>query len=149
MFKLITSGKRWLIFDDYQIEVAPYHLTIHTNMADTDLYINGDQVGTARGADYSKKFGPLWPGEHEVKAVFHGEYTLAVEQSQSVTLYDQPEDVVSLEIAASYARIESSVEHAVVYVNGESTGRTVADFAGEIGPLLFDGKMTLAAEATF
>jgi len=146
--QLVEDGKEFLLFDRYIIEVQAYYMTLHTNLAETELLIDGDEVAVAREDEYSKRFGPYWPGEYDVKAVFAGEYT-TLTQSQAVKLYDERETDVVLQIEAGFVQIDSEIDEAIVYVNGESTGRTVSDFDGIIGPVTFDGQITLHAEAEF
>lgn len=147
--RLVADGKHWFIYDAYRIEVAPYEIVVHTNMADVEVFVDDRPIGIARSDQLSFEAGPFWPGEYEVKAVYNGEFAV-LENKQEVELYDDRRAEVTLAIEASYAQIRSEIEDAVVYINGESTGRSVSEFEdGLLGPLLFDGKTTLQAEAEF
>lgn len=145
--KMVANGKV-LFYDQYVIEAAPYYVTISTNMKGTELFIGDVRVGTASSDDYREQFGPYWPGKYEVKAVYSGEFT-KLTASQQLRLYGQQELEVDLALTPSYVQFESGIQDAIVYVNGESTGRTVQDFDGRIGPLAFDGTTKLQAEAKF
>lgn len=147
-YRLIKSGKRWLLFDHYMIEVAPYYLTLETNMEDTVLYIDGEQVAVADEPGYSGRFGPFWPGEYVVEAVHKGEFT-TLRSSRTAELHDKQESEIHLGIAASYAQITAERLDAQVYVNGQPTGRSISEFSGVIGPVTFDGQITLQAEADY
>jgi uncharacterized membrane protein YvbJ len=144
---LVQNGK-FLVYDQYAIEVAPYYVTLSTNMEGAELFIGDTRLAAADSDDYKERFGPYWPGEYEVKAVYSGEFTKLAE-TKRVRLYGQQEQEVALELEPVYAQFESGIQDAIVYVNGVSTGRTVRDFDGQIGPLAFDGSTTLHAEAKF
>lgn len=147
-YKLVKAGKRWLLYDQYKIEVAPYYLTIETNMEDTILYIDGNEVAKADEPGYSDRFGPYWPGEYAVEALYQGEFT-TLRASHTAQLHDELEMEIHLGIAASYAQITSERNDAQVYVNGQPTGRSISEFSGVIGPITYDGQITLQAEAEF
>jgi len=144
---LAVAGK-FLVYDQYVIEVAPYYVTLSTNMEGAELFIGDTRLDKADSDDFKQRFGPYWPGVYEVKAVYSGEFTQLTE-TQQLRLYGEQEQEAHLELTPSYAQFESGVQDAVVYVNGVSTGRTIQDFDGRIGPLAFDGSTTLLAEAKF
>jgi len=144
---LVQNGK-FLLYDLYIIEVAPYYVTLSTNMEGAELYVGDARLATAASDAFRERFGPYWPGEYEVKAVYSGEFT-SLTETQQLRLYGQREQEAYLELKPSYAQFESGIQDAIVYVNGVSTGRTVRDFDGRIGPLAFDGSTTLHAEAKF
>jgi uncharacterized membrane protein YvbJ len=144
--QLKTDGKQWLLFDRYVIEVSPFYMTLYTNLEGTELHIDGKEAAVADRDDYSKRFGPFWPGEYEVEAVYAGEYT-TLRESREVELYSTKDEDVELTIEVGYVFLDSEVEDAIVYVNGKSTGRTVQDLSWELGPVSFDGKILLHAEA--
>lgn len=148
VLRLIKEGKEFFLFDRYMIEIPPYYMTLHTNLADTELLVEGEEVATARTDDYSKRFGPYWPGEYEVEAVYAGEY-VTLNQSKTVKLYEERDEDVYLQIEAGYVQMDADLADAVVFVNGVSTERTVSELDYILGPVSFDGSITLHAEAEF
>lgn len=145
---LVEDGRRLLMFSRYAIEVSPYYVTIHTNMEQTELVLDGKRQGTADREDYTAEWGPLWPGEYELAAIYNGEFA-KLEKVHTVELFSETYVEVRLTIDAGYLAVETAFEDAELYVNGEATGKAIADLEGAIGPFAFDGQSVLHAEIEF
>lgn len=69
LFEFKKTGKQWLLFDQYKIQVKPVYASLTTNHDDVQLKVNGKRVATSNSDDYSFKAGPLVPGDYQLSAV--------------------------------------------------------------------------------
>ena len=60
--RLVADGKHWFIYDAYRIEVAPYEIVVHTNMADVEVFVDDRPIGIARSDQLSFEVGPFLAG---------------------------------------------------------------------------------------
>ncbi|WP_338210211.1 zinc ribbon domain-containing protein [Lactiplantibacillus paraxiangfangensis] len=67
-FQYVKTGRTWLLFDKYQIQVKPLHVSLTTNHKNVQLSMDGKQVGIADSDDYDQKVGPLVPGDYTLSS---------------------------------------------------------------------------------
>jgi len=149
--QLKQQGKKWLIFDNYVVQVLPVYVDIHSTEDETDIFVNDQEVGQVN-SDNSEKIGPLLPGQYEVKAVVAGEYG-DVEQTQSLDFFEseevvETEESLDFNFSNHYLHLYSDNEDATVFVNGESTEKMVEDLS-TFGPVPLDGSVEVYAEKEF
>ena len=141
MVNLIHKGKKWLIFDQYVVQIDPMYINVTSTEDKTDIMIGKDKVGTIS----SKKedtFGPLLPGEYEIKAVVNGDYG-KVEQVKEINFSDKGASEANVEFSWSdyYIDLYSWYEDdAILYVNGKSTNKTLEEI-DMLGPIPMDGSV--------
>lgn len=142
---LKKSGKKWLLFDHYVVEVSPVFIVVTTDTDETTVSINNEKVGTIHEYD-EKKYGPYLPGEYVVKMTVDGGYG-AVEMSEEVSSssYFETKLHVDAYFADQYVSLYTNDEDAILFVNGKSTAKTIAEI-GELGPINIDGSIELYAE---
>mgnify|MGYP002478620238 FL=1 len=67
-FSYQQNGNKWLIFPNFQVKISPVYPAISTNHPNVDLKLNGSAIATSSGSTYTKKLGPLVPGEYTLEA---------------------------------------------------------------------------------
>ncbi|OLO42403.1 hypothetical protein BTR23_04065 [Alkalihalophilus pseudofirmus] len=146
LFKLEKANK-WLWYDRYMLRFYPIELTVFTNIAEADLWINGRELKNT-GQDNNSITTYILPGDYELKGEYKGEYgdletTNYIDASYA--LNNQLE--VPMLFESTELAISSNFPEAILFVNGESTGKTIENIT-TMGPLLTDGSITLHAERT-
>lgn len=66
-FHFKQTGRHWLVFKKYQINVKAVYPKITTNRDNTKVYMNGKKLYQASGKT-TKKIGPFVPGTYQLKA---------------------------------------------------------------------------------
>ncbi|WP_188453564.1 zinc ribbon domain-containing protein [Virgibacillus oceani] len=147
---MIKEGKKWLLFDDYQIIVTPMYLDLYMDTKDVELYVDGNKVGTSTGKDYHEEFGPFMPGIHEIKATFKNPYA-ASSVSDEVELFDSSESklVHTLELEAEEVTISSIYDDAALFVDGKKTDITVGPEEKSIGMFPTNESVSIYVEKEF
>ncbi|PAD34010.1 zinc ribbon domain-containing protein [Terribacillus saccharophilus] len=85
---LSKDGKKLLLYDNYEINVQPYYITLATAYKDTVLKVDGKEVGKADADDFEKTYGPFVPGTHEVSAALtHDMIEMAA--TENMNLYSE------------------------------------------------------------
>ncbi|MFP7495254.1 zinc-ribbon domain-containing protein [Terribacillus saccharophilus] len=85
---LSMDGKKYLLYDNYEINVRPYYITMATDYKDTVLKVDGHEVGTADKDAFEKTYGPFLPGTHEVAATLAHD-VVEMSTSESLDLYSE------------------------------------------------------------
>lgn len=137
-FTLRKTGKSFFLLDKYQFEVEGYFLELSCNESEISILVNEEEINT-KSSDGLIISGPYFPGYHRVKVTLESPYTnTSIEESVLLT-FDQVSDELNtvkhyISLPVDYVWIDSDIWDATVYINGESTGKTVADI-GVIGPV--------------
>lgn len=152
--ELVKDGKKFLLFDNYKLNLLPVYINVSTTYADTDILVNGEKIATADEEYFSDEVGPITPGVHTVKAVydtgfFHLDKETEVEASDpgiaSLVDLHLEGDNVSFDLSTNRYDQLSSVK---LYINGKETDYDLTE-ESRIGPLLTDGTMNASFEADF
>jgi uncharacterized membrane protein YvbJ len=99
---LSKDGKKFLLYDNYEINVQPYYITLSTDYKDTVLKVDETEVGEADSDDFEKTFGPFLPGSHVITAdLKHGMVELAAKEN--LDLYSEVTN------QQTYLQVESSI----------------------------------------
>ncbi|KAA0548386.1 hypothetical protein FZW96_07365 [Bacillus sp. BGMRC 2118] len=150
-FLNIEQDGGFLFFKNYKISVEAVYITIHTNMKDTVISMNGKEVGKTDKDQDKKTFGPFIPGIYEIEARLKTDVVDLVESKQVVLQQSQQEERVEL-----YAeQVELGLPHwlpaseVTLWVNGKEVQATIPKQGpATFGPVVTDGSMMIAAEAT-
>ena len=141
--RIITDGKKWLIFNSYVVDVQPYFIDVTTNQKTAEVTINGKSVGEI---NKKKTFGPYLLSDFKIKASYKGQYA-TVSKTKSI----DPADLgysnrlnADLDLRGNSVTIYSDQDDAILFVNGKSTGKKIADIE-DFGPVPVDGSMKLQA----
>ena len=142
---LKKSGKKWMLFDRYVVEVSPVFIVVKTDTDETTVYINDEKVGTI-DEDDEKKYGPYLPGEYTVKTTVDGGYGV-VETSEKVSSssYYETKLYADADFSNHYVRLYTNDDEATLVVNGKSTEKTIGEI-DKLGPIKLDGSIQLYAE---
>lgn len=72
--KFVNSGHKFLIFNNYKLEIKPIYPKVQTNQKNATLKINGKTVANKMNTTNPKKFGPYMPGDYQIQtaATVHG-----------------------------------------------------------------------------
>ena len=152
--ELIKDGKKFLLIDDYKLNLLPVYINVSTTYENTEIFVNGDKLATADEEYFSDEVGPLTPGTHTVKAVydtgfFHLDKEAEVEAADpgvaSLVDLHLEGDNVSFDLLTNNYDQLSSVK---LYINGKETDYDLTEDS-RVGPLLIDGTLNASFEAEF
>ncbi|MFC7321870.1 TcaA second domain-containing protein [Halobacillus campisalis] len=67
MLHVSNQGSKWLMFNDYKLQLTPENMEVFSTQSGVKLYLNNEQLGTLSKGTY--ELSGLPPGEHELKGV--------------------------------------------------------------------------------
>ncbi|MEG9295994.1 hypothetical protein V6B33_06015 [Mangrovibacillus sp. Mu-81] len=138
---LEKRGKKFLIYDNYDLVLQPFPMNIYTNYHDLRFYVDGKEIKPAAAEGDMITIGSFIPGEYNVKAVLKSDF-VELEKEADVNHIGPTDTDLLFEI--DYVQVHTNVEGASVFINDKDTGLKVnKDKTIEIGPLLTDGSMTV------
>jgi uncharacterized membrane protein YvbJ len=143
------AGKRWILFDDYELQVKRYMVPVQANFEGVRILVNGKEAGALDKVEDQLQVGPLLPGEHTIEAVYEGEYT-TLKKVEKLALFPLAgyEDKVELMLEGEYVNITSNNPDARIFINGVNIELKV-EGGQRIGPIAVDGSNTLFLEAAY
>ena len=141
------NGKKWVLFDDYAVQIQTFYTDIYSDVAKTDIFINDKKEATMD--DEEETFGPFLPGVYTVKAVVNGEFG-NVEQKLKIDTAEVEAETGSIEFDWSnyFVPVYSNHEDAILFVNNKSTDKKIGDVES-IGPVPLDGSVKIFAQKKF
>lgn len=141
------KGAKWVLFENYTIQIPTYYTDITSSMDNTEIYINDKKEGTLKGDN--ETFGPFLPGEYSVNAVVNGEYG-KVYEVQKMDTFDTEDQTQAIDFDWSdhYITLYSNYDDAILYVNNKNTKKQMGEL-NEIGPVPLDGSVKLFAQRKF
>lgn len=117
-FTYRSTGRRFLLFPKYQINVTPVYPTVTTNHAKTVISLDHHTVATANSDTYTKKLGALVPGEYHLQASGKvGSHQLTNSSDYHITS-DTTYDLELRTISATFNTVPAST----IYLNGKKVG---------------------------
>jgi hypothetical protein len=146
MFYLDYTEGKWGMGGKYRIAYQPSYANVYTNFKGTVIYLDGKEVATASGSDQTRLIGPLGPGEYKLRAAYMHEGKTYESDEITVSLPDKADELIDLKVKAAKIRFDSNYAGAELYLNGESTGKTIAELYGEEMLLATDGSVTAQAK---
>ncbi|MCY8920554.1 zinc ribbon domain-containing protein [Bacillus atrophaeus] len=145
------DGKSLLVFDHYDLKIAPVYFEVTSNYKNTDLYVNKEEAGSVKKADQAQTLGPYIPGEYTVSAKLKNDVVDLVKKEDIQAVGDNSFRVdLSLEADDVTFSLADDIKDGKgeLLINGKSIHKD--PFKSVIyGPLLTDGSMTAAVEAEF
>ena len=150
---LRKNGKKYFLYDNYEIVMQPFFVNISTNYGDVKIYIDDVELGVSTGEEYSKEFGPIVPGKHTVKGVYEGEYT-TVEEVEDLYLisnnnYSSNNNILDyhMYLDMEHITIDTNFQDADVIVNGQKIDYQAGEFANTgLGPVTGDTTIQLSMD---
>lgn len=141
--QFVRTGKAWLFFDKYQLQVASVYADLTTNHKNVTLAVNGKQVAKTTAGSFSHKIGPYVPGTYTLTAkgsvgqhqiTNKGTYYL---RSTGET-YELDLRTISLTVVGT--------PKTVIYVNGEKQGTIHSDGTLALNDLPWSNKMMMTGK---
>ncbi|TYS23792.1 zinc ribbon domain-containing protein [Bacillus subtilis] len=145
------DGKSLLVFDHYDLKIAPVYFEVTSNYKNTDLYVNKEDAGSVKKADQAQTLGPYIPGEYTVSAKLKNDVVDLVKKEDIQAVGDNSFRVdLSLEADDVTFRLADDIKSGKgdLLINGKSIHKDPFKSV-TYGPLLTDGSMTAAVEAEF
>lgn len=140
----VKKDKKFGLYPTYLIEAVPLELKAMSNIENTTLVFNGEDV-KIKEPEKSVELGAVYPGAQEITAKAKSEYgELTYEEAEDIS---QSDDEIYIEFPHSYLQTESdySYEDAVIYLDGDKTDFTLEE-SHSIGPFPQDSKIEAYAE---
>ncbi|WP_099158602.1 zinc ribbon domain-containing protein [Virgibacillus ndiopensis] len=147
---IIKEGKKWWLFDNYEIVVVPMYLDLYMDTKDVGLFVNGNRVGTSTGKDYHEKFGPFMPGIHQLKATFDNSY-VSSNVEEEVELFDssKPSLVHTLKLDVAEVKATTRYDDSNLYINGKKTDIVIGKDEKSLGMFPTDESVKAHVEKEF
>ncbi|MFQ6318734.1 zinc ribbon domain-containing protein [Bacillus halotolerans] len=145
------DGKSLLVFDHYDLKIAPVYFEVISNYKNTDLYVNKEEAGSVKKADQAQTLGPYIPGEYTVSAKLKNDVVDLVKKEDIQAVGDNSFRVdLSLEADNVTFSLADDMKDGKgeLLINGKSIHKDPFKSV-TYGPLLTDGSMTAAVEAEF
>ncbi|PSA90740.1 hypothetical protein C6371_14505 [Bacillus atrophaeus] len=145
------DGKSLLVFDHYDLKIAPVYFEVTSNYKNTDLYVNKEDAGSVKKADQAQTLGPYIPGEYTVSAKLKNDVVDLVKKEEIQAVGDNSFRVdLSLEADNVTFSLADDIKDGKgeLLINGKSIHKNPFKSV-TYGPLLTDGSMTAAVEAEF
>lgn len=149
VLSLGTSGKKYLFFDRYMIEVEPVYFEVYTNYDQTTIAMNNEEIVTTTSEEFTAEYGPYVPGTYTFTASYASDYIELEEHSKVTHMGADTTEYVSLYLDGSMVEFNLDYSHLMevdpvhLYLNGKDTGINVQE-QHEVGPLLTDGSITVS-----
>ncbi|MDF7639544.1 zinc-ribbon domain-containing protein [Lactobacillus sp. ESL0791] len=117
---LVESGRYWLFFPKYTIQLNTYTPQVKTNHENSTVLVNGKSIGKLSGdnTDYYCKLKPLFPGKYhiEVKSPVAGR---SLNADATVNVWSNK--TVNLDIETATFSV-NSIPKGTIYINDKSVG---------------------------
>ncbi|BDZ30502.1 zinc ribbon domain-containing protein [Lactiplantibacillus brownii] len=118
--QFVRTGKAWLFFDKYQLQVPSIYANLTTNHENVSLAVNGKQVAKSTSARYIKKIGPYVPGNYTLTAKGKvGQHEITNKGTHYLHTNGQ---TVNLDLRTISLTVEGTPD-TVIYVNGKKQGK--------------------------
>lgn len=140
-----------LVFDHYDLKIAPVYFEVTSNYKHTDLYVNKEEAGSVKKADQAQTLGPYIPGEYTVSAKLKNDVVDLVKKEDIQAVGDNSFRVdLSLEADNVTFSLADDMKDGKgeLLINGKSIHKDPFKSV-TYGPLLTDGSMTAEVEAEF
>nr|WP_161487546.1 hypothetical protein [Paenisporosarcina indica] len=147
LFTLEETGSFLGIYPTYEVIIHPYSLHVASYVEDTKVTFN-KKIKALKNSEDFQKIGSFLPSysDQEISYSVKSKYGDIEDSIWFTSATEEPNEVyLELPIEAATISVFSNEQDAIVFINGESTKKTVRDI-GEIGPLPTDGSISIHAE---
>lgn len=135
-YGITIAKQKNMLATDYFLVIPTANVTIDTNDQNSDLYIDGKKEGELSSG---QSVSLLVPGVYNLRLENKNEYaTLATSTDVIVTENKN----IKMPINGINIKITSNADDATVYINGQSTNKTVSEL-NTIGPFPTDGSYNI------
>lgn len=139
-------GKKYFFYDDYKLVFFPFEVKASSNLDNIAIWIDGKKSTHLKRGNGKESIAYVFPGTHVIKGKYNDEYqTLETEMKiEFEKAFDNSLEVF-LGFDSTQVVVYSNFDDAILFVNGESTGKEIGDIE-KFGPVPTDGSVTLHAE---
>lgn len=141
LIQMEKQGKKFLVYDNYDLILQPFPLLIDTNEEEVSYLVNGKKTSHAKTEDGLINLGFFLPGEYKVEGKLSSEH---MDLTKEIKVKHFEKDNYSvLDFDVETISIQSNVEKFDVFINGKNTDRSLIDGRQvEVGPVMVDESMT-------
>lgn len=140
------NKKKWFFYQNYTVAFFPIEIVVSTNLDNTTISLNGEEITTLLEGDSPSKIGYLFPGEQTISADFEGAYAQLTNED-TLDFSDAEDNSLQYHAAieGDSVILYSNDNNAILFVNGKSTGKKIIDI-DQFGPVPTDGSLKVHAE---
>ncbi|WP_027108980.1 zinc ribbon domain-containing protein [Lacticigenium naphthae] len=140
---LRKNGNELFIFPNYELIIVPIYAEVVTNMEEVTLRMNGEEIATSDSSEYTKKIGPIAPGDY----LFDSSVTLAtgdLSTEREMSFMDNygNEEYIDLSLHGINISVSSNMEDGLVFLNDKEVGK-LQDGEAWIGPIAWQEDSSL------
>lgn len=136
-----------LLYHTYEIEAMPKEIQVSTNYGPSTLAIDGETF-EFEGIEEDKSLVYSYPGIYELTGEASSEFgSLAALETIEVDSLGKEPHSVSLDFPGETADFSTNQPEAELFVNGESTGKSLSEF-DTLGPFSDEEEVVMHAEWT-
>jgi len=141
-FTFKKTGRSWLLFPKYQIVIKPIYPTVMTNRNGAKIKLNNQLIATSDSTVYSKKIGPIVPGQYRMtasgtvsghKLTNDGTYHISSDKSYNLLL-----KTISVSL--------NTEPKATVFLNGKELGTADGNGEYKLTDQPWEANMTVSAQ---
>ncbi|OJG72394.1 hypothetical protein RV11_GL002976 [Enterococcus phoeniculicola] len=136
------SGKKFLVFDNYKVEVYPVYPEVSTNQKGTIISVNDKKYTTTKKDKFKEELGPFVPGTYTFSATAKNLTESNESKEETYDLFNVADTEIDLTFAVMTIPIESNIDDAKIFVDGKEAGQ-LKDGEGEVGPLVWHEGLTI------
>ena len=141
--QFVRTGKAWLFFDKYQLQVASVYADLSTNHKNVTLAVNGKKVAKTTATNLTHKVGPYVPGTYTLTA----KGTVGQHQITNKGTYYLRSTGESYELdLRTISLTVVGTPKTVIYVNGEKQGTIHSDGTLALNNLPWSNKMMMTGK---
>lgn len=149
---LTKDGKKWVMFDNYELVVIPAYIQVSANQEDIDLSVNDKKLATTTEKDSEKKLGPFMPGTHTIKGTYHNKY-VSTNKKEEMELFntDQQtfEQYFEFDLNEVSAKINAQGGFHLFINDKETDIKKLDDAYTEVGTFPTDGSVKMHVEKEY
>lgn len=134
-------GKKYFIYDNYEFVIYPQYLYVITNYPEVKFLINNEEIFIELIDEETVLLGALLPGIYNIKGIVTTDY-FNIEEEIEIHLFSETFTRLNFEIDEIY--IDSFIDGASIYVNGENTMEILESDGYIFKPVLLDGSMEIS-----
>lgn len=140
--RLVKGDKKFGLYQQYKIEAIPFELTVSANLDGAEV----EYRDSKQKVDEDLTIKDVLPGDTELAGSYKGDYA-SLSHTEKLDFDDAYANVLDiyLDFEGEYVDIYSNIDDSILFVNGKSTGKKVADVY-DFGPIPTDGSISLHAE---
>ncbi|MYL53880.1 hypothetical protein GLW08_11085 [Pontibacillus yanchengensis] len=135
------------LYFTYSIEAIPNQIALSSNF-DSTFSIDDRSIDIQAG-DYYTDFLTAYPGEYTIVGTASNQYgKFNMEERITVEASQNQKSKYELHFPSRRFYLDTNESNAILFLNGKSTNKRIADFQGELGPLPTNGRAEVYAEWT-